>query len=58
MTRNTARNLLVFALAPLVLLGSLRASPADSVRNSDDVRLELAALKGEARSLVVHIDGP
>ncbi|HML43124.1 MAG: hypothetical protein JNN24_11605 [Hyphomicrobium zavarzinii] len=58
MTRNTARNLLVFALAPLVLMGSLRSSPADSVRNSDDVRLELAALKGEARSLVVHIDGP
>jgi len=60
MTLKTARHLVVLALAPLVLMGSL--SPAaqweKGERAAGDARLELAALKGEARSLTVHIDGP
>lgn len=61
MTR-TAQSLFILALAPLVLLGSLRpsaeAEAGVTARGVDDVRLELAALKAEARSLSVHIDGP
>jgi hypothetical protein len=56
----TAQRLLVLALVPLLMLGSLRPS-ADAraqTGTGDDVRLELASLKAEARSLTVHIDGP
>jgi hypothetical protein len=62
MTRTTAQRLFALALAPLVLMGALRPS-ADAEagftgRGAGDARLELASLKAEARSLVVHIDGP
>ena len=57
---NTAQRFALLALVPLLLLGAQRpsadASPVKSA--GDDVRLELAALKAEARSLTVHIDGP
>lgn len=59
---TTAQRLFILALAPLVLMGALRptAGPDSglSVRAIDEARLELATLKAEARSLVVHIDGP
>ncbi|WP_295558831.1 hypothetical protein [uncultured Hyphomicrobium sp.] len=59
MTSTTAQRLMVFALAPLVLMGALRpAAQAEPGFSSGDVRLELASLKAEARSLAVHIDGP
>jgi hypothetical protein len=60
MTAFSAQRFLVLALVPLLLLGSLRpsAEAGDAARGGDDVRLELASLKAEARSLTVHIDGP
>ncbi|MCC7252174.1 hypothetical protein [Hyphomicrobium sp.] len=59
---QTARRAFVLALAPLVLMGAPRPSTHAEAhvtqRSTDDVRLELASLKAEARSLIVHIDGP
>lgn len=62
MTSITTRRIAVLALAPLVLMGVLRASAQTDAgftgRTAGDARLELAWLKAEARSLTVHIDGP
>ena len=60
MTASSTQRLLALALVPLLLLGSLRPSveTGDAVRAGDGVRMELAALKAEARSMTVHIDGP
>ena len=61
MLKYPVRGGLLLALVPLLVLGSLSAaSPRDgaSVAASSDVRLELAALKSEARAMIVHIDGP
>lgn len=62
MTRTAAQRLFALVLTPLVLMGALRPSvDADAGftgRGLNDVRLELASLKAEARSLTVHIDGP
>lgn len=60
MTASTAQRALALVLFTLLMVGGLRPSAEahDRVQSGDDVRLELAALKAEARSLVVHIDGP
>lgn len=63
MTSELAPRLALLALAPLLLFGALRPSAdADAhvqARAGGDVpQLQLAALKAEARSLAVHIDGP
>ena len=62
MISTTAQRLALLALAPLVLMGALRpsaeAEAGFTARAADDVRLELSALKAEARSMTVHIDGP
>lgn len=61
MLKSPVRSGLLLALIPLLVLGTLpAASPRDgaSARAASDVRLELAALRSEARAMVVHIDGP
>jgi hypothetical protein len=62
MTSMTTQRLFLLALAPLVLMGAVRLSAEaeahGTARNPNDSRLELATLKAEARSLVLHIDGP
>ncbi len=61
MTQKTAQRILVFALAPLVLMGALRPSAdaeAGFTGRASDAKLELASLKAEARSMTLHIDGP
>ncbi|MBN8911755.1 MAG: hypothetical protein J0H65_06790 [Rhizobiales bacterium] len=62
MTSKTAQRFFILALAPLVMMGALRPSAEAeahaTARSLDDSRLELASLKADARSLIVHIDGP
>jgi hypothetical protein len=61
MLKTPVRSGLLFALVPLLLVGTLpSAGPLDgaSAHEANLPRLELAALKSEARSMVLHIDGP
>lgn len=59
---TTARRLLILAAVPLLLAGALRpateAEAGITGHEAGAVKLELASLKAEARSLTVHIDGP
>jgi hypothetical protein len=63
MPRKTTHILFVLTLAPLVAVAALRPgleTPVSfsGVRQAIEPRLELATLKAEARSLIVHVDGP
>ena len=63
MTSTIAQRLALLALVPLMLMGALLRPSAEAeagftARAADDVRLELSALKAEARSMTLHIDGP
>lgn len=61
MSQSSIRNGFVFAAIPLLLLVALPSTgsqDAVSARGDGEVRLELASLKSEARSLTLHIDGP
>jgi hypothetical protein len=61
MSHSSIRSGLLFAVIPLLLLIALPSTgsrDAVSARGGDEVRLELASLKSEARSMTLHIDGP
>ena len=61
MSHSSIRSGLLFAVIPLLLLVALPSTgsrDAVSARGDNEVRLELASLKFEARSLTLHIDGP
>ena len=61
MSNSSIRSGLLFAVIPLLLLVALPSTgsrDAVSARGDNEVRLELASLKFEARSLTLHIDGP
>lgn len=61
MSQSPIRSGLLFAVVPLLLLlglPSTGSSDTISARNGSEVRLELASLKSEARSMTLHIDGP
>jgi hypothetical protein len=61
MSQSPVRSGLLFAVIPLLLLVALPSAgsrDAGSARGGDEVRLELASLKSEARAMTLHIDGP
>jgi hypothetical protein len=60
MIQSPIRSGLLFAVVPLLLLGLPSTGSRDvvSAQNGNEARLELAALKSEARAMTLHIDGP